>query len=291
MTLVATHDGPFHADDVTAYALIRGFVDPDARVVRTRDPAVIAQADLVIDVGGAFDPAAGRFDHHQASYTGPRSSAGLVLDWLADSGRIDPELADILRKGIVDYLDAVDTGRTAPNPNVPCLPRIVEALTHGTDGPAALDDAFRQASAFVGAYLAGVTADLREVRVAADRVREAMAAAVARGSLVIELPEYLPWKVPYFASGGETHPTAFVLHPGSDGNWRIVAIPPKLGDFGQKRPLPEAWAGLTDDALAAVTGVPGSVFCHKNRFIAVFRTRDGAEQALRSHGLWARAGG
>jgi uncharacterized UPF0160 family protein len=109
--------------------------------------------------------------------------------------------------------------------------------------------------------------------------------AVAEGRRVIFLERYLPWKPVYFEHGGETHPTDYVLFPGTDGSWRVVAIPPRLGAFEQKRSLPEAWAGLTDDALSRVTGVPGSVFCHKNRFIAVFRTRDGALQALEGHGL------
>ena len=69
---VATHWGSFHADDVLAWALIRHFLDSDAEVVRSRDPAVLASADIVMDVGGTFDPAARRFDHHQQEYTGPQ---------------------------------------------------------------------------------------------------------------------------------------------------------------------------------------------------------------------------
>src|SRR5688500_11478275 len=95
--LVATHDGPFHADDVMAFALIRTFVDADAQVVRTRDPARIDAADVVADVGGVYDRGRRRFDHHQASYQGPWSSAGMVLDWLASEGHVDEELAAQLR--------------------------------------------------------------------------------------------------------------------------------------------------------------------------------------------------
>jgi len=38
--------------------------------------------------------------------------------------------------------------------------------------------------------------------------------------------------------------------------------------------LPEAWAGLTDAALEAASGVPGAKFCHNSRFIAVASKRD-----------------
>ena len=73
--LVATHDGPFHADDVMAFALIRTFLDPEARVVRTRDPARIAAADIVADVGGTYDRATRRFG---AGAVGPAASAAVA---------------------------------------------------------------------------------------------------------------------------------------------------------------------------------------------------------------------
>lgn len=33
--------------------------------IRTRDPAVLDTCDVVVDVGGVYDPAKNRFDHHQ----------------------------------------------------------------------------------------------------------------------------------------------------------------------------------------------------------------------------------
>ena len=284
-TTVATHDGPFHADDVMAVALIRVFYDGEAAVVRTRDPKKIDAADLVVDVGALFDPSQGRFDHHQASYQGPRSSAGMILDWLTDTGRIGGDLSSSLRTGLMDYIDDVDNGRVAPKPTVPCFPRIVEALTHNARSHPEFDAAFEEAVGLGTSWLRGLRAEHERVLEAKRVVAAAMAKAEASGSRLIELDQYVPWKPVYFENGGGEHPTDYVLHPGTDGSWRVVAIPPKLGDFGQKRPLPEAWAGLTDEALEAVTGVAGSVFCHKNRFIAVFRTREGALEALDRHGL------
>lgn len=38
-------------------------------MVRSRDPDVLAQCDIVIDVGGVYDAAALRFDHHQREFT------------------------------------------------------------------------------------------------------------------------------------------------------------------------------------------------------------------------------
>src|SRR5689334_10616021 len=95
--LVATHSGPFHCDDVFAGALLRSFFDAELRFVRTRELPVIAEADIAIDVGGKYDPAARRFDHHQRDYQGTLSSAGMVLSWLEAEGHVAPALAQKLR--------------------------------------------------------------------------------------------------------------------------------------------------------------------------------------------------
>ena len=65
---VATHSGKFHADDVLAFAMLKEFLSPELKLTRTRDMSLIAQADIVFDVGGIFNPHNGRFDHHQKSY-------------------------------------------------------------------------------------------------------------------------------------------------------------------------------------------------------------------------------
>lgn len=283
--LIATHDGSFHADDVTAAALIRTYVDPEAEVVRTRDPARLAEADIVVDVGGVYDPERRRFDHHQASYQGPLSSAGMVLTWLELTGRVRPELATRLRERLVDYVDAVDNGREKPDPARPCVASMVGMIGDQATTRAEFDPLFLRAADAVRDVVRGLAAGLEKEERSRASVWAAMDEAVAAGRSVILLEGFEAWKKPYFARGGESHPTHFVLFPDVK-DVRVVAIPPTLDSFAQKRSLPESWAGLEHEALSAVTGVPGSIFCHKNRFIAAFATREAAENALRSAGLW-----
>jgi uncharacterized UPF0160 family protein len=38
----------------------------EATIVRSRDPAALAPCHIVVDVGGEYDPASHRYDHHQA---------------------------------------------------------------------------------------------------------------------------------------------------------------------------------------------------------------------------------
>lgn len=48
------------------YTTLLLFLFPqDAEIVRTRDPALLAECDIVVDVGGEFDPKRHRYDHHQ----------------------------------------------------------------------------------------------------------------------------------------------------------------------------------------------------------------------------------
>ena len=185
----------------------------------------------------------------------------------------------------MDYVDAVDNGRVSPRDGVPCFASIVDAYNQPASTHPEYDAAFVDAAAMAQGLVRGLVAEHVAIEAADRAVAAAMDAAVAAGRRVLFFDSYVRWKPAYFERGGATHPTDFVLFPGTDGSWRVIAIPPEPSSFAQKRSLPAAWAGLTDAALEAVTGIPGSVFCHKNRFIAVFKTRDGAVRALEDNGL------
>jgi uncharacterized UPF0160 family protein len=87
---LGTHNGSFHADEVTAAGLLLVFnrIDRD-RIVRSRDLKTLEICEYVCDVGNIYDPSRKRFDHHQVGYTGELSSAGMVLRYLFDEGVIN----------------------------------------------------------------------------------------------------------------------------------------------------------------------------------------------------------
>ena len=283
---VGTHSGTFHADDVLAFALIRKFVDPDATVVRTRCREQLERADIVVDVGGVYDSSILRFDHHQETYTGPLSSAGMVLRWLMESEQISEGLYRWLAENMVDYVDAVDTGKHPPNIECPCFSRMIAAMTDRAGNAVEMDRWYLESAGIAEAFVDAFCAGFSKAERSREAVLGAMRDAVSKGRSFLEFQEYRSWKAVYFANGGAEHPTAFVVFPSDDGTWKLVAIPPELGDFGQKRSLPASWAGKMADDLEAVTGIPGSVFCHKNRFIAVFETRDAVMGALKRFDLF-----
>lgn len=275
--LIGTHNGSFHADEIFAIAMIRSFQDSQATWVRTRDAAVLAGCDVVVDVGGVYDVATRRFDHHQKSYTGERSSAGMVLDWLESDGSVSASLAAELRRTYIDHVDAVDTGRHQSDSYSPCVSSVVSTLASGARGE--FEEVFEATVGFVQRVVSSVATALEETELATAAVASAMAAADASGSQVLWFDGYLSWKRAYFELGGAEHPTEFVAFPDGD-RWKLVCIPPQPGSFANKRDLPADWAGLSDAELVSVTGIAGALFCHKNRFIAAFRTRDDVERAL-----------
>lgn len=84
---IGTHNGHFHADEALAVHMLRTYIPRyhNAKLIRTRDPTVLATCDTVVDVGGEYDADRNRYDHHQRGFTTTfpgketkLSSAGLV---------------------------------------------------------------------------------------------------------------------------------------------------------------------------------------------------------------------
>lgn len=106
----------------------------DSPLVRTRDPARLAECHTVVDVGGEYDPARNRFDHHQRSFstTFPNhntklSSAGLVFMHFGraiiaqhTSLPLDDPGVDLLYEKLysdfIEALDANDNGISVYDP-------------------------------------------------------------------------------------------------------------------------------------------------------------------------------
>jgi len=103
---VATHNGTFHADEITAIALIYVFLEVNVKVSRmTHQSTKFDSFDYVVDVGREFDDVK-RFDHHQ--WKGGQSSAGLIWEHVISNLQLDeyPEISDL-----IELVDAVDVGR------------------------------------------------------------------------------------------------------------------------------------------------------------------------------------
>jgi uncharacterized UPF0160 family protein len=276
---LGTHDGSFHADEATACSLLllSGRIDKD-KVKRTRDPAILAKCEYVCDVGGIYDPVHKRFDHHQAEYQGPMSSAGMVLLYLRDQGDIDPAFYEHLNRALILGVDAHDNGVAKIEPGMCSFSQVVSNFLpieyEATSEE--MNKAFFRAVDFIVGHLERLHQRHRYI----DNCRAAVQLKMKEGGYAIFFEEPIPWMENFFDMGGEYHPAQFVIMPAGP-HWKLRGIPPSLAErMKVRRPLPEAWAGLHEEDLRRVSGIEGAVFCHKGRFISIWKTKEDALKAL-----------
>lgn len=272
-----THDGTFHADEVTACALLLTFdlIDRD-QIIRTRDLSKLSECEYVCDVGGIYDPNKKRFDHHQVDYHGEMSSAGMVLLFL--KSRLGERLYHFLNRSLVLGVDAHDNGRVTLETGVCTFSQVISNFVPPSyEAPSSeIERAFYQALDFAHGHLKRLLERYNYV----EECRDAVAAAMKKNEKVLVFDQAMPWMDVFFDMEGERHPAQFVIMP-SGSHWKLRGIPPNSHDRMKVRaPLPEAWAGLMDQELKKASGIPGAIFCHKGRFISVWETKEDALKAL-----------
>jgi uncharacterized UPF0160 family protein len=266
---IATHNGNFHADDVFSIAALK-HIFPSFKLIRTRDLELIGKADIVLDVGGEYDPDAGRFDHHQRGGAGerengiPYSSFGLI--WQKYGLEIcqgNQDVANAVDAGLVSTIDAIDCGHVEGVSQGISLSQTISMFNptwqEESDFDACFDEAVDFASRVLTRFVASATGGISAKDIVAKAIDD------AEDPRVIVLEKYTPWKTTVL---GLAPKALFMVYPSQSGQWRIQTVPVELGSFEDRKPLPKKWAGLSDKALKDVTGIDDAMFCHNGLFIA-----------------------
>lgn len=132
---IGTHNGHFHADEALAVYMLRLLpAYQSSQLIRTRDPALLETCHTVVDVGGEYEAAKNRYDHHQRTFnttfperTTKLSSAGLVYMHfgkaiIAQSLGVPEENEEVgviwnkIYESFIEALDAHDNGISAYDP-------------------------------------------------------------------------------------------------------------------------------------------------------------------------------
>jgi uncharacterized UPF0160 family protein len=279
MKLIGSHSGSFHADDALGVAMLLT-LHPGAEVVRTRDPAVWATCDALVDVGGEHDHVRNRFDHHQMGFSErrengiPYAGSGLVwaaygvqyvlatVEWASyGEAQIVAQLVD---DKLIQHADAVDSGVNVPGPANFSLSGIIDSLNVRWYEQDVNDDArFAEAVSLAGIVLRNLVHAVAAEYAAAERVRSAM--RLSDGRILVLDGARLPFDP---VVNKEMPDVLFVVYPESAGRqYQVRVVPKVLGEYPARADLPAAWAGLRDADLSKVTGVADAVFCHNGRFI------------------------
>lgn len=301
---IATHPGFFHCDEALAAALIQIFSQNTTSlpIVRTRDPYAIAGGCFVVDVGGVYDHARRRYDHHQPSFrevfssrqnTIKLSSAGLVYKHYGQDiiRQLYPALSDESRDAVFErmyttffeHIDAHDNGMENGKDERYLVTTTLSARV-GYLNPSAVGEdeheAFRRAMKLTCTeFLECLHRTVTNWLPGREPIQKAIANRfeVHSSGSIVHVPGHCD------ARQYPMDPSILYLIIGMGLDWKVICVLEKEGGFKPRKALPEAWRGLQDEALRVESKIRGAVFVHSSGFMGVASSyADALEMAIRS---------
>lgn len=284
---IATHNGGFHPDDVFAVAVLSLLFNGEVKVTRTRDLEKISKADYVVDVGNIYDASKRRFDHHQHGGAGarqngvPYASFGLVWKNYGEKITKSKEVAEIVDRDLVQYIDAIDNGVGELRPitgNV--LPFTIGMMTTnlnpvGSFSKFETDRAFKKAELIAEEVLKSEIEVAREELLTKSVIEDIYKKSSDKRLIILDKSYF------WFDILKKYPEPLFVVEPSNVDdkgwqNWEVTCVRDNPNNFINRKDLPAEWAGKRDQELAKVTGITDSIFCHNKRFTAVAKSKEGA---------------
>jgi len=279
--VVVTHHGVFHADEVTATALLTEFLEGDSvyvvriphqsvvgeviREIKESAHVLVGEGDVdiyTVDVGKVFDPTEKKFDHHQWGQGDKefgRSSAGLVFEYLRSIGKIDKFEAEELKE-FVRMVDENDIG-VYQGPWEGTIPWTISLHNAKDIYSPEQDERFVEMVKLV----VNIIRDAKTA--AASKRRTFLALKDAKEVLpgVLEMPAYLPgWQDMIFSIPELDHIDLVIWYDEIQKVWKIQQVPDTKGSFG-RRGRKVRWS----DPLPK-----GATFIHKGEFFGVFSNKE-----------------
>ncbi len=284
MKKLVTHDGSFHSDDVFACAalsiLLKGKGE-SYEIIRTRDENLIASGDYVFDVGGAYDEAKNRFDHHQRGGAGKRengieyASFGLVWKKFGEELSGSPEAAEAVDRHLVAPIDAFDNGIELTEDKEKVYPYLIQNIFVSMEPTWRETDRSKDEMFKKSADLAEEILE-REITHARDSILATKAVAAIYENTPDKRVMIFDQDYPSDLSVEDLPETFYIVYPRSDVNWGARSVRQGPHTFKNRKDLPAAWGGLRNEDMAKASGVPDAIFCHRALFMAVARSKEGA---------------
>jgi len=232
MKRIGTHDGAFHCDEALACFMLMQMPEyVDAEIIRTRDEEKLKTCDIVVDVGGVYDPETLRFDHHQRDFKDTfssilphmknknikLSSAGLiyahfgvqVIATILKTKNIQANseclqsLYKVVYDRFIEEIDAVDngvpmceSGKTSYRINTHLSARVSRLNPSWNEDGKDADERFKKAMALAGNEFVEKVVDIVTTWwPARENVMSAIKTRlmVHESGQVIQLPVFCPW--------------------------------------------------------------------------------------------------
>jgi uncharacterized UPF0160 family protein len=277
---ICTHSGTFHADEVTAIAILK-LIYPEAEILRSRNSEDLDSSDMRVDVGMKYDPETNDFDHHQKEGAGKRknlisyASAGLIWKHFGEKLTSNSEIHEKIDKKIIQTIDAIDVGYkpyTFKETEPYTISHIIQSFNplRSKATKKDYDSGFFKAVDLVTNILQNEINILEE----ANRCKEIILRKIEETDkeyLVLEEP--LIWKNTVIT---ESSMKFVIANDKDEDKWIAVTVPVEPGSFEARLDFPQEWGGLEEKELQEVSKVPDAIFCHNDLFIAVAKSKEGA---------------
>jgi uncharacterized UPF0160 family protein len=267
--VIGTHNGKFHCDEVLACWLLKTLPEyQQAEIVRTRKSEELEKCDIVVDVGGVYDPGNHRYDHHQRSFEGTMNSLNPIYPWttkLSSAGLVyfhfghkvishilkDTESSEnvnsVYRKvyeNFIEEIDAVDNGISqcdeTPRYKVTTTLSSRVGYLNPPWNVKDLDERkqFDLAMELVGAEFEDRVHSYHKLWLPArDLVKTAIENRYevdASGEIILMTECACPWKEHLFGleeEKGIEGVIKFTLYADLNGTWRVQCVPEKTKNF------------------------------------------------------------
>ncbi len=220
MTLnIATHNKIFHADEVTAVALLRLFTDDEIIVHRIdHDTEDFTPYDMVIDISKKFDGDK-YFDHHQNK--GGKSSAGLIWEYLGFEEDY-PKISKLIK-----LVDDNDVGIQKAKPFE--YSNLLKCFNSSKINSPEQNIQFEKAVDFSMTVLNSMAEFAESLHAAKDIIRDSF--MFDNNPKILELSIFTPHWGTYVNAKETPNIQAVVWEDKEDNNWKVRIPAKRLGSF------------------------------------------------------------
>ncbi len=298
MIKLVTHGNGFHADDVTAYAILKEVLTKRGEswtLTRSRDPEIIATGDIIFDIGDIYDPASNRYDHHQRGKAGTRengiyyAAAGLVWKHFGKELCSNETVWSQIDKALICELDAVDNGQTyfgeilfkdAGYTSIGIHIANFEAHSPDEEGdPDKLIEQFEQASEFMQGILTRMIAAAEILEKSFQEATATYKKSDDKQIIIFDKNYSRPiWK----RMAEYPEPVFAVYYKKESDEWKVESIPVTPITMESRKLFPESWAGLNFEQFSQAAGISDGVFCHSSRFLLGTKSLESALKLARA---------
>jgi uncharacterized UPF0160 family protein len=221
------------------------------------------------------------FDHHQKEYRGGLASAGMVLQWLSEHGKIDAEFAHYLQSIFITGVDRQDTGEYEPQIGICTFSDMIASFNASSTETSEVEhlSRFHSAMQFTIAFIERTIVRYQERQKHHGKFYSLLNKRSQMPERVLVMEEFIPWK-DYIVEEVLCQDILLVIFPHAPTKWILHTVPiSKNAPYSSRMKLPESWAGLLEGDFVNACGIVEAIFCHKQRFIAAFKNKEAALQA------------